>query len=540
MNEHAAPSGHAWWQDGVVYQVYPRSFGDSNGDGVGDLEGIRRRLDHMTWLGVDAVWISPFYPSPMVDGGYDVADYCGVDPRFGDLDDFDRLLADAHRRSLRVILDLVPNHSSDRHPWFVESRGSRDNPRRDWYIWRDPGPDGGPPNNWIAEFGGPAWTLDSGTGQYYYHAFSSAQPDLNWRNPDVRRAMYDVMRFWLDRGVDGFRVDVIWHLIKDERLRDNPVNPDYVEGRDSPSRRLVQAYSADQPEVHQVVAEMRSVLDDYQDRLLIGEIYLPIEQLVTYYGRDGAGAHLPFNFHLILVPWDAREIELVIDRYEGALPDDAWPNWVLGNHDQPRVASRIGEAQARVAAVLLLTVRGTPTIYYGEELGLRDVSVPAERATDVREINQPGRGLNRDPQRTPMPWTPGPGGGFTGGKPWLPLGEENLARSVEAQRDDPASMLTLYRRLLSLRRAERALSVGSYRPVSAGGSVLAYRRRHGERDLLVALNLAGRPAELVLPHDFPRGRVLLSASGRRDGDDVQGSLALDGDEALVMEPAGTR
>jgi alpha-glucosidase len=503
---------------------------------VGDLEGIRRHLDHLAWLGMDAVWISPFYPSPMVDGGYDVADYRGVDPLFGDLNDFDRLVADAHRRSLRVILDLVPNHSSDRHPWFVASRSSRDDPKRDWYIWRDPAPDGGPPNNWIAEFGGPAWTLDERTGQYYYHAFSSAQPDLNWRNPRVRAAMHDAMRFWLDRGVDGFRVDVIWHLIKDETLRDNPVNPEYVEGRDSPSRRLVQAYSADQPEVHDVVAEMRAVVDQYDERVMIGEIYLPIDRLVTYYGHDRAGAHLPFNFHLILAPWDAREIELVIDTYEGALPDGAWPNWVLGNHDQPRVASRVGDGQARVAAVLLLTLRGTPTIYYGEELGLRDVPIPAKQALDVRETNQPGRGLGRDPVRTPMPWTGDPPGGFTTGRPWLPLGDENLSRSVAAQRDDPGSMLSLYRQLVELRRSERALAVGSYRPVPAEGSVLAYRRRHADRELLVALNLGGRPAELHLPQDFPAGRVLVSASGRLQGASARDVLALGGDEAVVMEP----
>jgi alpha-glucosidase len=349
------------------------------------------------------------------------------------------------------------------------------------------------------------------------------------------------MRFWLDRGVDGFRVDVIWHLIKDERMRDNPVNPDYVEGSDPPSRRLVPAYSADQPEIHDVVADMRAVVDEYDDRVMIGEIYLPIDRLVTYYGGDRPAAHLPFNFHLILTAWDAREIELVIDTYEGALPDGAWPNWVLGNHDQPRVASRIGDGQARVAAVLLLTLRGTPTIYYGEELGLRDVPIPADRAHDVREANQPGRGLGRDPVRTPMPWTSDdPGGGFSSGRPWLPLGDENRSRSVAAQRDDPASMLSLYRRLIELRRREPALAIGSYRPVPADGSVLAYRRRHGERELLVALNLADRPAKLRLPPEVPGGRVLLAASGREYGPVVDGMLALDGDEALVLEPHAER
>ncbi len=527
---------YRWWQDGIVYQVYARSFADADGDGVGDLAGIASRLDHPAWLGANAVWVTPFFPSPMVDGGYDVADYVGVDPAFGSLRDFDHLVGEAHARGLRVILDLVPNHTSDRHPWFVESRSSPDNPRRDWYIWRDAAADGGPPNNWISEFGGPAWTLDPGTGQFYYHAFASAQPDLNWRNPEVRHAIHDAMRFWLERGVDGFRVDVLWHLVKDEALRDNPANPDYVEGRDPPSRRLLPVYSADQPEVHEVVAEMRAVLDEYDERVLIGEIYLPVDRLVAYYGREGRGAHLPFNFHLILAPWDAREIEAVIDSYEGALPDDAWPNWVLGNHDLPRVASRIGDAQARVAAVLLLSLRGTPTLYYGEELGLRDVHVPDALVQDVRETNQPGRGLGRDPVRSPMPWDSTATGGFTTGVPWLPPGEGNLARSVAAQRDDPGSMLSLYRRLIALRHAERALAVGSYRPVPALGSILAYRRQHAERELLVCLNLAGVAGSLQLPDGFEAGRVLISAAGAAEGTEVRGHLELPGDEALVLEP----
>ena len=533
----SADRSHRWWQHGVIYQVYARSFADADGDGVGDLAGIASRLEYPAWLGVDAIWITPFFPSPMVDGGYDVADYTGVHEGLGSLEDFDRMLAAAHGRGLRVILDLVPNHTSDRHPWFIESRSSRDNPRRDWYLWRDPAPDGGPPNNWISEFGGPAWTLDPATGQFYYHAFASAQPDLNWRNPSVPRAMYDVMRFWLDRGVDGFRVDVLWHLVKDAKWRDNPTNPDYVEGRDSPSRRLVQTYSADQPGVHDIVAEMRAVVDEYGDeRVLIGEIYLPVERLVTYYGREGRGAHLPFNFHLILAPWEARRLEEVIDAYEGALPPDAWPNWVLGNHDLPRVASRIGDAQARVAGVLLLTLRGTPTLYYGEELGLRDVELPPGLVQDVRGTNQPGRGLSRDPVRTPMPWDSTPGCGFTAGNPWLPLGNRNLAHSVAAQRDDPGSMLTLYRRLLDLRRAERALAGGSYRPVPALDGVLAYRRQHADRELLVALNLEAAPGGLRLPEGFESGRVLLSATGAGEGEVRRGQLDLPADEALILEP----
>ncbi|HEX2141277.1 MAG TPA: alpha-amylase family glycosyl hydrolase [Candidatus Limnocylindria bacterium] len=528
---------HLWWQTGVIYEIYPRSFADSDGDGAGDLPGVRGRLDYLRWLGVDAIWLTPFYPSPMVDGGYDVADYTDVHPMFGDLQQFDLLVAEAHRRSLRVIVDLVPNHTSDQHPWFIESRSSRDNPRRDWYIWRDPAPDGGPPNNWISEFGGSGWTLDESTGQYYYHAFAEAQPDLNWRNPDVRRAMYDVMRFWLDRGVDGFRVDVMWHVIKDELLRDNPPNPDYREGVDSPSRRLIQAYSTDQPEVHDVVAEMRGVLDEYDERVMIAEIYLPVDRLVDYYGRgERAGAHLPFNFHLILTPWDAREIELVVDRYEGALPANAWPNWVLGNHDLPRVASRIGPKQARIAAMLLLSLRGTPTLYYGEELGTEETPVPPEDVQDVREINQPGRGLGRDPCRTPMPWDGSPGAGFTTGRPWLPIGEDNRQRNVEALRSDPDSMLSLYRRLLELRRREPALTIGSYRPVPASGSVLAFEREQDGRRLLVALNLSDQPAGLELEPDGRRYRPLLSTLPDAAGGEVGPAIELRADEGLILEP----
>jgi alpha-glucosidase len=527
---------HRWWQRGIVYEVYIRSFADADGDGTGDLAGIRSRLDYLAWLGVDAIWITPFFPSPMVDGGYDVADYTGVEPLFGTLDEFDRLLAEAHARSLRVILDFVPNHTSDRHPWFRASRGSHRDPKRDWYLWRDPAPDGGPPTNWLSEFGGPAWTLDEATGQYYYHAFASAQPDLNWRNRDVREAMYAALRFWLDRGVDGFRVDVMWHLVKDKGFRDNPPNPDYREGEGSPYRRLIPAYSADQPEVHEIVAEMRAVLEEYEDRVMIGEIYLPVDRLVDYYGRDGDGAHLPFNFHLITTAWQAREIELVIDRYEGALPAEAWPNWVLGNHDQPRVASRLGDPQARVAAVLLLTLRGTPTLYYGEELGLRDVPIAPERITDVREAQQPGRGLGRDPERTPMPWTADPRGGFTTGEPWLPLGEENLARSVAVQRAEPGSMLMLHRRLIELRRREAALSIGSYRPVAATGDLLAYRRAAGGRELLVALNLGAGSQRLVVPDDLGEVRVVLSATGAAEGRNHRDEIELAANEALVLEP----
>src|SRR5918994_1015648 len=314
-----------WWQTAIIYQIYPRSFQDSNGDGVGDLRGIIRRLPYLAELGVDAVWLSPIFPSPMADFGYDICDYTNIDPLFGTLKDFHELRESAHALGLKLLLDLVPNHTSDQHPWFVESRSSRDSPKRDWYIWRDPAPDGGPPNNWISDFGGSSWEWDETSGQYYLHAFLKEQPDLNWRNPEVRAAMLDVMRFWFDRGVDGFRIDVLWHLIKAEGLPDNPQNPEYR------------------------------------------------------------------------------------------------PNWVIASHDYPRIAAKLGEAQARVAAMLLLTLRGTPTLYQGDELGIGKVDIPPHQVRDPKELREPGIGLGRDPSRTPMAWDGSLNAGFTTGEPWLPL-----------------------------------------------------------------------------------------------------------------------
>src|SRR5215831_7909401 len=367
-----------WWESAVIYQIYPRSFQDTNGDGVGDLRGIIQRIPYLVELGIDAVWISPIFPSPMLDFGYDVANYTDIDPLFGTLQDFDHLVVATHASGLKVLLDLVPNHTSDQHPWFRESRSSRQHPRRDWYLWRDPASHGGPPNNWLSEFGGSAWELDRSTGQYYYHAYLAQQPDLNWRNRDVRQAIYDVIRFWLRRGVDGFRVDVLWHLIKDDRFRDNPQNPGFTPGR-PPHEAFVPLYTTDRPEMQDVLAEMRAVVDEFDNRLLIGEIYLPVERLIAYYGKDLRGAHLPFNFTLLSAPWHAATIARLIDEYERKLPRGGWPNWVLGNHDRPRIASRIGARQARLAAMLLLTLRGTPTIYYGDEIGMMQAAIPKDR-----------------------------------------------------------------------------------------------------------------------------------------------------------------
>lgn len=528
--EPSAAPRHRWWQHGVIYQVYPRSFQDSNGDGIGDLRGIVDRLDYLAWLGVNAIWISPIYPSPMADFGYDVAHYTDIDPRFGTLADFDELLAKAHKLGLRVLLDFVPNHTSDQHPWFVEARGSRDAPTRDMYIWREPTPDGGPPNNWLSDFGGSAWEWDEPTGQYYYHAYLKEQPDLNWRNPKVRAAMYDVLRFWLDRGVDGFRIDVLWHLVKDDLFRDNPVNPDWTPDM-PPHKRVLQLYSADRPEVHEIVQQMRGVLEEYDgDRLMIGEIYLPLARLVSYYGRDLKGAHLPFNFHLIEAQWHARNLAREIDEYEAALPEGGWPNWVLSNHDKPRIAARVGREQARVAAMLLLTLRGTPTIYYGDEIGMDNVDIPPERIRDPFELNVPGRGFGRDPQRTPMQWHTGVNAGFTSGSPWLPVAPDAGCVNVEAEAGEESSMLSLYRRLLVLRREHAALSAGSYLPLEGSGDVLGYARESASERFVIALNLGSEPGEMPLPC---RCRIVLSTHGTDHGKSVRAAVRLRGNEGVV-------
>jgi alpha-glucosidase len=528
-------STYRWWQSGIVYQVYPRSFQDSDGDGIGDLRGIVSRLDHLVELGVDAVWISPFYPSPMADFGYDVSNYTDIDPMFGTLADFDALVAAAHGRGLKIILDFVPNHTSSEHPWFIESRASRHSAKRDWYIWRDGKPDGAPPNNWVSEFGGPAWTFDETTSQYYYHAFLKEQPDLNWRNPHVRAAMLEAMRFWLDRGVDGFRVDAIHHLIEAEHLKDNPLNPDWRKGQ-SPARRLARLYSLDQEETHDYIAEMRALADTYDDCVLIGEASLPIEQLMAYYGTEAPGFHLPFNFHLIKSPWDPESIAALIEQYEGAIAGgrERWPNWVLGNHDRSRVASRVGPEQARIAAMLLLTLRGTPTIYQGEEIGMTDVAIPTQAVRDPWEKNVPGLGLGRDPERTPMQWDESENAGFTKGDPWLPLANDHATVNVAAQRGDPGSMFSLYRRLIALRRREPALSIGVHVKAEAIGDVLTYRRFHKGRWITVALNFSAQPQSL--PRKSDAHEILVSTHLDRT-ETVHGAVQLRANEGLVLAAA---
>ena len=437
-----------WWQSGIIYQIYPRSFQDTNGDGIGDLAGILRRLDYLKSLNVTCLWLSPIYPSPMHDFGYDVANYTAINPMFGTMADFDLLLAETHRREMKLILDLVPNHTSDEHAWFVESRGGRNSPKRDWYIWRDPAPGGGPPNNWLSFFGGPAWTYDASSGQYYLHQFLKQQPELNYRNPAVLEAMLGEMRFWLERGVDGFRVDVIWLMIKDARFRDEPIAPNW-DGV-TPHQSLEHIYTGNQPEVHELIRAMRQLLDEYDERVMVGEIYMPNHELVAYYGANLDECHLPFNFQLINARWQAQAVRQLVDQYEVALPPGAWPNWVLSNHDQHRMATRIGAAQVRVATLLLLTLRGTPTCYYGDEIGMVDVPIPPEFLQDPQAVNQPeiAELVGRDPGRTPMQWDTSPNAGFApaGVRTWLPLAADYTTCNVAVQAADLTSMLSFFRR----------------------------------------------------------------------------------------------
>lgn len=510
----ASRPGPDWWRSAVIYQIYPRSFQDSDGDGNGDLAGVAQRIDYLNDLGVDAVWLSPFFRSPMRDGGYDVSDYADVDPVFGSLADFDRLIDALHRRGIRLILDFVGNHTSDRHPWFQESRSARRSARRDWYVWRDPAPDGGPPNNWRSQFGGPAWTLDRKTGQYYCHSFLACQPDLDWSNPQVRAAMAEVMRFWLARGVDGFRFDAVGRIAKHPAFADDPPDPNWRPG-DPDWRRFLRVNSGDGPQLGDYVAELRAMLAAFSNApVLMGETYAAVPRLAALYG---AGLQLPTNMNLLLADWTARDISAVVEASRSVLPDEAVANWVIGNHDQARVASRVGAAQARAAMALLLTLRGAPTIYQGDELGLENVEVAPQDAHD--KAADPAQGIpSRDPYRSPMPWNGGRQAGFSIAKPWLPIGPANALRNVAAQTGANAGMLETTRALIALRKREPAFAVGAQLQFDLGPEVVSFARQHADRRFVVALNPS--PTRRVrLPWTLT-GRIEFSTAGRDAGREV--------------------
>ncbi len=507
-----------WWQSAVVYQIYPRSFSDTDGDGVGDLAGIRARLDHLRWLGVDAVWLSPFYRSPMADFGYDVSDYCDVDPLFGTLEDFDALVAEAHERGIRVIVDWVPNPTSDRHPWFEDARSSRHAAHRDWYVWRDPTPDGAPPNNWVRAFADdePAWTFDDATGQWYLHLFLPEQPDLDWRNPEVVAAMHDVLRFWLDRGVDGFRIDVLHALGKHPDLVDDP--PEYLP--------IPHASLNHHESTHDIVRGLRSVLEEYDgDRMMVGEVFLLDTAMVATYLDGGRGLHLAFNFPPLFAPWDAGVWRHRIEEVAREIEPQGWPSWVLSNHDNPRHRTRYGtEARARAAAVLLLGLKGTPFLYAGEELGLEDAAVPADRQVD------PG---GRDGCRAPIPWDGREDHGWASADPWLPWPPDAGRRNLEDLRGDPSSILHLYRRMLAARRASPALHAGDQVLLDSAEGTVAWERREGDDRRRVVVNFT--EAAVGVPGLADGWTVVVSSDGTGEGEPFAGHLAPD--RAVVLAPA---
>lgn len=527
-----------WWQEAVIYQIYPLSFADSNQDGYGDLRGITDRLPYLSdTLGVDAIWISPFFRSPMRDWGYDVSDHTAVDPLFGDLDDAVALIERAHRLGLRVVVDYVINHTSDQHRWFAESRSRPDNPKRDWYVWRD-GRDGGPPNNWLSIFGGPAWTHDASTGQWYRHTFLSTQPDLNWRNPEVADAMMDVVRFWLDLGVDGLRVDAAHHMMKDPLERDNPPAPPEHE---TPWKsmgeydRWLHLYDAGHPDVHDVHRRFRSVVDSYEkDVLTVGEMHIfDMPEWASYYGAQLDEFTMPFNFHLMAADWDAASVRAAVESVMWNVPERAWTNWTMGNHDETRLASRLPAGQERNAATLILTLRGIPFLYYGDELGMREhVTEAASRDPWGRNVE----GLSRDGARTPMQWSPEPQAGFTGADvtPWLPVSPSSREVNVETELDDETSTLNMYRRLIALRGASPALRIGTFESDPAStDDVYIYSRRHEGTTMTVAVNFEDEARSVSLGD----GEVVFSNVDPERAEKVSGSLDLAPAEAVIVKKA---
>jgi alpha-glucosidase len=526
-----------WWHNAVVYQIYPRSWSDADADGIGDFDGITSRLDHFTeTLPIDAVWVAPLYPSPHADFGYDVSDYCAVDPMYGDLDAFDRFLGAAHARNLKVIVDWVPNHTSDAHPWFVESRRSKSSAKRDWYIWRD-GDGSTPPNNWVSVFGGPAWTFDEDSGQWYLHSFLSRQPDLNWRNPDVEEAMLDTLRFWLERGVDGFRIDVAQRCMKDPALRDNPPAAGGVEGAYKPDPAYVafdHIYDKAHPDIHRLFKRIRRTVDEYEEirpRFVVGEIHeYDWNVWASYYGWELDELHMPFNFAMLPTGMDPEGIRRAVEGLEAALPTGAWPNWVLGNHDEPRIATRYGWEQSKAAAVLLLTLRGTPTIYYGDEIGMLQVPIPDEAQQDPWGVQRPGFG--RDGCRTPMQWSAGPAAGFSGGEPWLPVHEHHRI-NVADELGDPASHLSIHQRVLQARRASPALRLGAIAFLSGWQepNPLVYERTHETERVIVAMNLSDTAATASIGCE---GEIIAGTDPGRWDTSIGPDVELEAWEAVVI------
>ncbi len=510
-----------WWQEAVFYHIYLRSFKDSNDDGLGDIPGLISQLDYLKGkpesLGIDAIWLSPFYPSPDKDFGYDVMDYCEIDPRFGTLADFDRLIAEAHKRGIRIMIDLVFNHSSDQHVWFKESRSSKSNPKRGWYIWRDPRPVKRRPNNWESIFGGKAWEWDEATQQFYYHMFLKEQPDLNWRNQEVQQTLMQTVRFWLDRGVDGFRLDVFNLWFKHPDLPDNPFKVG-LRGYD----RQKHLYDVDQPEMYDALSKFRAILNGFPNKVSIGEFLGNKPELAASYCSEEY-LHMVFNFNFTWCSWNAEKFQNNILEWEQALGESGWPCYVLSNHDGPRRhISRYGKRHpdevAKVAAAMLLTLRGTPFLYYGEEIGMLDV--PLRRTQLVDPISRRYFPFHsRDQGRTPMQWDRSQNAGFTNGKPWLPIHPNYKSKNVENQLVDPHSVLSFYRALLQLRRTTPPLRHGRFIPLQDNPkSGLAYLRSKKNAHALICLNFKNNFIHIQFDRNLPHTEWELAISSHPDTD----------------------
>jgi alpha-glucosidase len=543
-------SGLRWADGAVVYQIYPRSFQDSNGDGIGDIPGIISRLDYLKELGVSALWLSPFYPSPMADFGYDVADYHGVDPMFGTLDDFKELLQKAHALDIKIIIDIVPNHSSDEHQWFIESSKSRDNEYSDWYVWKDPlGFEGGfpvPPNNWLDLFAGKsAWEWVEARQQFYLHTFHVRQPDLNWHNPQVRKAMLDMLRYWLEMGVDGFRVDAVPFMGKDPEYRDEPANPHYVNGRDNPYHSLQHIYSGYTDEHYTYLGMMADVLKERafrgRKRFMITEGYTeridPVSEYLRYYKSMDPEVAAPFIFEGIQLPWEPHVWHDFLGEFHKTLEEfspKALASYAFGNHDQWRLVTRIGEERARSAAVLKLTLPGVIFVYYGEELGMHNVEIPKDKVQDPGAAGDIQYGQGRDPERTPMQWSADEHAGFSDGKDtWLPLSPDYKEHNVAGEEAKPNSSLNLYRRLVNLRQSEPTLTHGNFRMHSSKGHpLMAYSRNFGKESMLVLINFSDKPTTYGLSNS---GHILVSSLNLpTQPEPVQGTIPLQAHEALVI------
>jgi len=535
------PSSDHWFRNTVLYQIYPRSFFDSSGDGVGDLRGITQKLRYLNGdddsLGVGAIWLSPFYPSPMKDFGYDITNHCDVDPLFGNLDDFSQLLAEAHKRGIKVLIDFIPNHTSNQHPWFKESKKSKDNPRRSWYTWRDPAPDGGPPNNWISVFGGSAWELDDYSGQYYLHSYLREQPDLNWENAGVREAMRQIMRFWLELGVDGFRVDAVYSISKDVSLRDDPINKAYIAGT-NPYYQQIHRNSKEGTKLYEYMGLMTKVLQEYSDRFMVFEasanLYRRSVSYLNLYEHVDPSVSAPFNFEGIHSKWDAKAFKEFIDRFQANMHPSYIPIYCMGNHDQHRLATRIGEKQARASALMQFSLPGMPVIYYGDELGMTDGDIGPEDVHDTFELQVPGQGFGRDPERTPMQWDDSENAGFSKVKPWLPVSQNYERLNLNSEMLDPGSFFNLYKQLLALRQKFEVLRHGSYQSIDVyDEDIFCFERRTQKECMITLINFCDD--EVTVVHDILKGEIIISTHPETTMKKVNKSVKLLPNEAIILK-----